>query len=107
MKDFRILSPQRSLIAHMGGSFVGRQESCMIEVVVLAFKPSIFQSRTSFRACALPLETENDTRDTVSLCILPNGRGWSDPRRIYHSASSSAIELMIGYGLTDDGKPSL
>ena len=67
----------------------------------------MFQSRTSFRASVLPLETENDTRDTVSICILPNGRGWSDLRGIYQLASSSAMELVIGYGLTDDGKPSL
>ena len=74
MKDSRTSSLQRSLIAHMGSSFVGRQESCMIAVVVLAFKLIIVQSKTSFRASTLPLETENDTRYAVSLCSLPNGR---------------------------------
>ena len=105
MKDSKVPSPSRSLIAHIGSSCIRRQESCMIEVMVLAFKLSMVQSRTPFRASTLPLEeTEKDTRDTVSLCSLPNGRSSSDPRSRYRSASSSATELVIGGG---GEKPSL
>ena len=68
----------------------------MIGVVAFAFKLSIVQSRTPFRASTFPLEAENDTRDTVSLCSLPNSRGYSDLRSKCRSASSSASELVIG-----------
>ena len=64
--------------------------------MMLEFRLSMLQSRTSFRASTPPLETEDDIRDMVSLCSLPSGRSSSDLRSRYRSASSSGMELVVG-----------